>query len=222
MCYKPDKRTKTYKRLSENVTVKSFDNLKDSQLKQFVKDQVSPLIIWSDEITYFLDKVWTDMYRISNEIEKLKYWLKEGTTITKEIIDKFVFWLIDSNTFALFNKLFKNKIDAVRYLEKLQNEWKERWNLIWPITWNLKVFLTLIDYGNRWIKDSKQIIAETKLAPMTVATNIKNMDLLLKHQETIKSMFMSIIDIDYAIKNGKYPDTYFWLTLKKLFLETNF
>lgn len=222
LCYKPDKRTKTYKRLSENVTVKSFDNLKDSQLKQFVKDQVSPLIIWSNEITYFLDKVWTDMYRISNEIEKLKYWLKEGTTITKEIIDEFVFWLIDSNTFALFNKLFKNKIDAVRYLEKLQNEWKERWNLIWPITWNLKVFLTLIDYGNRWIKDSKQIIAETKLAPMTVATNIKNMDLLLKHQETIKSMFMSIIDIDYAIKNGKYPDTYFWLTLKKLFLETNF
>ena len=68
LCYKPDKRTKTYKRLSENVTVKSFDNLKDSQLKQFVKDQVSPLIIWSDEITYFLDKVWTDMYRISNEI----------------------------------------------------------------------------------------------------------------------------------------------------------
>jgi hypothetical protein len=57
---------------------------------------------------------------------------------------------------------------------------------------------------------------------MTVATNIKSMDLLLKHQETIKSMFMSIIDIDYAIKNGKYPDTYFWLTLKKLFLETNF
>ena len=222
LCYKPDKRTKTYKWLSENITVKSFDNLKDSQLKQFVKDQVSPLIIWADEITYFLDKVWTDMYRISNEIEKLKYWLKEGTTITKEIIDEFVFWLIDSNTFALFNKLFKNKIDAVRYLEKLQNEWKERWNLIWPITWNLKVFLTLIDYGNRWIKDSKQIIAETKLAPMTVATNIKNMDLLLKHQGTIKNMFMSIIDIDYAIKNGKYPDTYFWLTLKKLFLETNF
>ena len=38
----------------------------------------------------------------------------------------------------------------------------------------------------------------------------------------IKATEEKIAQTADSIKNGKYPDTYFWLTLKKLFLETNF
>jgi len=222
LSYKPDKRTKTYKRIAENVNVKNFDNYKTPQLKTFIKENLSPLKIGDEELDYFLEKIGNDMFRISHEIEKLKYGLKENTPITKNSIDEYCFWLIETNAFEIFDKLFIDPKLAVKSLEKIQEEWKD-WNaVIWPLTRSLRVFLILIDYWNRNIKDSKQIITETKLAPFTVAKNMKNIDTLLAHQEEIKNLFMKIIDVEYAIKNGKYPDTYFRLTTKKLFLEMNF
>lgn len=222
LSYKPDKRTKTYKWLIENAQLKNFDLYKEPQLKAFIKDKIQPLSIWAEELDYFLEKVGNDMFNIANEIEKLKYWLKENTPVTKEIIDTYCFWIVETNAFELFDTLFSSPSLAVQQLQKLQNEWKD-WNAIsWPITWSLKVFLTLIDYWNRNIKDSKQIIAETKLSPFVVAKNMKKMDMLLAHQEEIKNLFMELLDVDYAIKNGKYPDTYYWITLKKLFLKMKF
>jgi hypothetical protein len=47
---------------------------------------------------------------------------------------------------------------------------------------------------------------------------MKNADLYLSHQDLLKNLFRTIIDTEYSIKTGKYPDNYFWVTLKKAFL----
>jgi hypothetical protein len=60
------------------------------------------------------------------------------------------------------------------------------------------------------------------LAPFTVSKNIGNMDLYLSHQGKLENLFKTVVDVEYSIKTGKYPDSYIWLTVKKLFLDFRF
>lgn len=70
---KPDKRTKPFKRFSENVQLKVFDPYKEVQLKAFIMEQLQPLQIDEETVNYFLLKVGNDLYRLANETEKLKF-----------------------------------------------------------------------------------------------------------------------------------------------------
>ena len=215
--YKPDKRTRMYKWLSENVQVKEYPMYKESQLKTFIKENLHPLIISAETIDYFLEKVWGDMFRLSSEIEKLKFVVKEWE-VTDKMIDTYCFWMVEENAFSIFDELFTSPVSAVKILENMQNEWKD-WNAVLaPLLWSLKVILTVIDYANQWIKDSKLIVSECKLPPFAIAKNMKNADLYLSHQDSLKNLFRTIIDTEYSIKTGKYPDNCFWLTVKKAFL----
>jgi hypothetical protein len=45
-----------------------------------------------------------------------------------------------------------------------------------------------------------------------------NIDLYMSHQDRLVDLFKTIVDVEYSIKTGKYPDNYFWLTVKKSFL----
>ena len=157
------------------------------------------------------------MFRLSSEIEKLKFVIKEWE-VTNQMIDTYCFWMVEENAFSIFDELFVSPVSAVKILENMQNEWKD-WNAVLaPLLWSLKVILTVIDYANQWIKDSKLIASECKLPPFAIAKNMKNADLYLSHQDLLKNLFRTIIDTEYSIKTGKYPDNYFWVTLKKAFL----
>ena len=215
--YKPDKRTRMFKWLSENVQVKEYPLYKDSQLKTFIKENLKPLSISDEAVDYFLEKIGTDMFRISNEIKKLKFVVKEWS-VTNEMIDTYCFWMVEENAFSIFDQLFTSPVSAVQILENMQKEGKD-WNAVLaPLLWSLRIILVVIDYANQWIKDSKLIASECKLPPFAIAKNMKNSDLYLSHQGALKNLFRTIVDTEYSIKTGKYPDTYFWLTVKKAFL----
>ena len=214
---KPDKRTKLYKWLSSNAQLKEFPVYREAKVKTFIKENLSPLQISEEGLNYFLEKIWADLFRLSSEIEKLKYVVKEWE-VTREMIDTYCFWMTEENAFSVFDALFESPKNAVKMIENMQNEGKD-WNAVLPpLQWSLKVILTFIDYANQWIRDSKVIAAESKLAPFTVSKNIGNMDLYLSHQGKLENLFKTIVDVEYSIKTGKYPDTYFWLTVKKAFL----
>ena len=215
--YKPDKRTRMFKWLSDNVQVKEYPLYKDSQLKIFIKENLKPLTISDEVVDYFLEKIGTDMFRISNEIEKLKFVVKEWN-VTNEMIDTYCFWMVEENAFSIFDQLFVSPVSAVQILENMQKEGKD-WNAVLaPLLWSLRIILVVIDYANQWIKDSKLIASECKLPPFAIAKNMKNFNLYLSHQGALKNLFRTIVDAEYSIKTGKYPDTYFWLTVKRAFL----
>ena len=73
LSYKPDKRTKAFKRCSENVQMKAFDPYKEPQLKAFIAEQIAPFTLAPTEMDYLLLKVGNDCYRLAHEIEKLKF-----------------------------------------------------------------------------------------------------------------------------------------------------
>lgn len=68
---KPDKRTKAFKRLNENVQLKFFNLYKEAQLRVFIAESFPHLHFSVDGLEYFFLKVGMDMYRVAHELEKL-------------------------------------------------------------------------------------------------------------------------------------------------------
>ena len=214
---KPDKRTKVVKWLLENAQVKEHAVFREPKIKAFIKENLLPLQISEKGVDYLLEKIWRNLFRLSSEIEKIKCVVKDGV-VTKEMIDNYCFWMTEENAFSIFDELFKSPSDAVKMLENIQKEWKD-WNAVLPpLLWSLRIILTIIDYVKQWIKDSSIIASECKIAPFTVSKNMGNIDLYMSHQDRLVDLFKTIVDVEYSIKTGKYPDNYFWLTVKRSFL----
>ncbi|MEI6118863.1 MAG: hypothetical protein WCP92_06680 [bacterium] len=118
----PDKRLKLYKFLEKNTTVKEFTQLKNNDLEQFVKNELSDCIIDHVTIQYFLTKVGSDLYRIWFECDKLKTRtkIKNQKKIDDNMIDLIVFGQVETDSFALLKALFTDKIQAIKILEKIQ------------------------------------------------------------------------------------------------------
>ena len=69
---KPDKRTRAYKWFLENAQLKEFPLYKEIQLKNFIKEELAPLMLSDLETSHFLLKIGNDMFRLHNEAQKLK------------------------------------------------------------------------------------------------------------------------------------------------------
>lgn len=119
----PDKRLKLYKFLEKNATVKDFIQLKNNDLEQFVKNELSDCTIDHSTIQYLITKVGSDLYRIWFECDKLKTWTKvrNQKIIDETMIDLIVFGQVETDSFLLLKTLFVDKIKAISILEKIQN-----------------------------------------------------------------------------------------------------
>lgn len=217
---KPDKRTKPFKRFSENVQLKVFDPYKEAQLKAFIVEHLQPLQIDEESVSYFLLKVGNDLYRLAHETEKLKFWLPKRTVqIAKEHIDHFCFGLVEGDAFVIFDQLFSDPRLAVQSLAKMESDGKSRNEVQGLLTWGLKIYLTLLDFHQQGITSGKEIIAQTKLHPFVVNKNLKLLLQILEHQNFIIHLFKKLIDLEYAIKTWKYPDGYYRLAVKQELLS---
>jgi len=48
---------------------------------------------------------------------------------------------------------------------------------------------------------------------------LKQKDSLQQHAVFLKEFFKKLIELDYAIKTGEMPDSYFWLAVKEQILK---
>ena len=225
--YKPDKRGRFYKWFDnldkENPSqkiVKSFAPLKDYELSNFVNEEWRDLWLSSKSIDVLINKVWNDQFRLESEIDKLRYWKKYyWKDITPEVIEDVSFWMIDEDIFQLLDLALSNPKEAVKFIQKLQDDWLD-WNAVnWSFAWWLRNYLFVLDYCDHWIVDSKQIASELKQSPWAIMNITKKLSLLKEKREMINLLFKSIVDIDYDIKSGNaQPESYFF-TIKKVLLQ---
>lgn len=141
------------------------------------------------------------------------------TQVEKTDIDYYCFGLVEGDAFKIFDQLFVSSKLAVQSIEKMQEDGKN-WNEVQGLLlWGLKIYLTLLEYDKMGIRSAKEIIAETKLHPFVVNKNLKYLAELRKHERFLIQFFKGLIDLEYAIKTGKYPDSYYRLTVKEFLLQ---
>lgn len=214
----PDKRLRLYKFLEKNANVKSFDQLKDSELVWFVSKELQEFTISREAIRYFVDKVGVDLYRLRFECDKLKTRaiIKQQSVIDETMIDTVVFGKVETDSFSLLKALFTDKEKAVRIVEKIQAWWAERNQFSGMLYWAMKFYLFMIDLDESGVKDSKTMAWLLKMSPWQVKNEYANIALLKAQKHTIERLYSGLLRLDVGIKSWRTPDTYFWLGIKKL------
>lgn len=224
--YKSDKRTKFFKFLNTNASVKQFEYLKPIELKKFVRENSEDLV-WNDEtLEIFLSKVGTsDLYHVINELDKLivYYWANLDKTnnkiVDKKVINLVNFWLIDSNSFDFLENLLVDKKKTLSLVKDAQDS-GTNWNLFaWTLYRWLKMWLFVLDLDDQWIQDSKDIISKLKAHPFVINKIKKNIVEIRKAKQSIKQFYKNLVELDEWIKSWKKSDSYFWLCIKKNIIE---
>ena len=219
--HKPDKRWKVYKFLSENGNLKDFDNFKEADYINFIKENLKNIDSDQHSIDYLLMKVWNGLYRLSSEIEKINLYCEANKIkkLNSEIIDNVVFSDTESNSFELFDYFLTNKKNVLKLIDEKANAWTNRNEYIGMLYRWLKLYIFLVDFYQRGITDTKTIASNIKYHPFAVSKNMKNIEKIVEKYENIKKIYKNLIQIDAGIKTWKYPDSYFWLGIKKSIYE---
>jgi len=221
LSYNPDKRWRLYKFLEKNAQIKEFKKLSWIELKNLIRNELWDIKITENMMTYLIEKVWEDPYRITSEVDKLQVYcnIHNLSEINEKIIDEIVFGQTETVAFWFMELLFKDINKAIEYLDKIKEDGTNRNEFAWALYYQLKMNIILDDYYKKWIKDSKQIAAECKLNPWVVSTNMKNISQILKNWNELKNMYNWLIQTDSAIKMWKIKDDEFRLNIKKLWLK---
>ena len=225
--YKPDKRGRFYKRFDKlhkdnpaQKTIKTFAPLSERELPDFVKENSKDLNLDSKVIQALIHKVWNDQFRLESEIDKLRYWKKYyNDEITTKVVDEVCFGMIEEDIFQLLDLSLTDTKSAVQFIQWLQDDWLDRNAVNGSFAWWLRNYLFVLDYADQWITNSKQIASELKQNPRAIMNITKKISLLKEKRNLIKTLFKSIVDIDYDIKSGNtQPESYFF-TIKKVLLQ---
>ena len=225
--YKPDKRSRFYKRFDKldkdnpsQKMIKYFAPLKDYELSNFVTQESKDLNLDSKVVETLIHKVWNDQFRLESEIDKLRYWKKYyGEEITSKVVDEVCFGMIEEDIFQLLDLALTNPQSAIKFIQWLQDDGLDRNAVNGSFARWLRNYLFVLDYADHWITDSKQIASELKQNPRAIMNITKKLSLLKEKRNLIQTLFKSIVDIDYDIKNGNVqPESYFF-TIKKVILQ---
>lgn len=218
--YKPDKRSRFYKRFDVNATVKNFPLLNERELSTFVNQEWKDLNLSNEVVNALVKKVWNDQFRLVSEIDKLRYWKQYySKEVTPEVVDEVCFGMMDEDVFKLLDLAITRPELAVKSIKSMQKSGID-WNALnGSFAWWLRNYLFVLDYAEHWITDSKQIASEIKQNPRVIMNIIKKLSLLREKKNLIMNLFKSIVDIDYDIKNSNaQPENYFF-TIKKVLLK---
>ena len=207
--YKPDKRTKLYKFLAknENIELKEYKAFSEKKLIWYI---VKTFAVNENLANYIVEKIWTNLFNIHNELEKIK---KISQVITKELVDKYTTNNIEQDSFALLDNIVDKK-KTLNILNNLQENKEDIFKILWLLYWNLKNVILIAEQKNYWLS-SKEIASKLSIHPFVVAKTYKN----LNNIEIYKQMFKKMLDLDYAIKSWKIDSSCAYLYLKKIILS---
>lgn len=215
---KPDKRSRFYKFLKDNANLKTFDVLKDFELKSFIKNELWNIKISDIVVNKFIQKVGNELYRVKNELNKTKKYCEYQNLVevTEKIIEDVVFWLLDAEVFEFLKLIFVDKKKAIDYLQKMQDQWLNRNAVSGMLFWWLKLYIVVYEFAKNGIKDTRTIANQTGINLFSLNQNINNIDVILKNWIEIQNMYKKLIELEVDIKNGKKLEESFRLETKKL------
>jgi len=209
--YKPDKRTKLYKFLAKN------SNIELKEYKAFSEKQLIAYIVKTFQLSeslarYVVEKIWTNLFNIHNELEKI---LKVNWNITKELIDKYTTTNVEQDSFALLDNIV-NSQQALNILWKLQENKEDIFKILGLLYWNLKNVILIAEQKQYWLS-SKEVASKLWVHPFVVWKIYKNVNNVAIYKE----MFKKLLDLDYGIKSWKVDSSLWYMYLKKIILNLN-
>lgn len=199
---KPDKRLSLYKKLIKADKVQEFAPLEDDYLRKYIKKEIETQggSIEPNAINKLVEYVGSDLWRMSNEIDKLIAYNKQ---ITTKNIDLLVKSKVESDVFALIDAIGqKNLKKALFEYQKLLDSGENELYILSMIVYQYRNMLILKDLTERENNNSPYQLAKISGVHPYVAQKIvpqlRNFDLC-----ELKKSYRTLLNFDIALKTGK-------------------
>jgi len=203
----PDKRKVLYKFLKENAKCQEFESLEGQQLLNWAKKELEKLNakIEPNALEELIISVGPDLWRLSNEINKLANF-KKGQTITQKDVNNLVQSESETNIFKTIEAIArKNRKQALILLHEHLEKGEQPLYLLTMINYQFRNILMLKDLLEKRVQYSL-LAKKTGLHPFVISKTYhicQNFSL-----PQLKKIYRKIFQIDLDIKTGKiWPET---------------
>jgi len=198
----PDKRMALYKKINKVGYPEEFKALMGPELMKWIQKQAQKigLVITPQIASYIGDQTGSNLWNLSNELEKLKTYGLENE-ITKDVIDNLIHPNLSTSIFKLTDYLaHRNAKGSIKTLDILLESGEDIMKIIFMIVRHFRILIQVKDLMDR--KNSKsEIIGKIKEHPYTISTAMQqspNFSL-----DTLRKIYEALLQIDIGIKTGK-------------------
>lgn len=198
---KPDKRLSLFKKLLKVDKVQEFPVLEDIQVKRWIKAEAETRggQIDSESVNLLFEKVGSDLWRLSNEIDKLISYDKK---ITAENIDLLVQSQVDQDIFRLVDALgAKNFKNALKETVRLEQTAGNEFYIFTMIIYQYRNLLIVKDLQERNIHNSYAIAKASGLNPYVAQKTLAQTSRFTPVE--LKKAYATLLDFDAKLKTGK-------------------
>ena len=199
----PDRRTALFKKLNQPKLAQEFNLLDEEKLRRWVKVEAEKAgaSIEQEAIAKLIDYIGSDLWRMSNEIQKLSAYSKR---LTAENIELLVQPQIQSNIFDLMDAIADRNLEkSMKELYQLFDNGKAEHYILSMIVLEYRNLLIAKDLSQRaGNKLNKWTLA--KKASMHPFVAQKTLVLSNKYElEDLKKIYRTLLNFDHKIKTGK-------------------
>jgi DNA polymerase III delta subunit len=213
----PDKRTRGYKYISTHTQIKEFKTYSAKELVWRMQTLTHNLIE-SDDLHHVIDMVWSDMYRLEHECHKLTQFAHQHQVpkLTRQDIHKLIRSQEDDNVFTLLHAMISKPSDAYHELSIAQASATD-WNKYhgWLMRGLRTLYIVILSYLEG-IHTSSTIASAYKLNARGVSTILRQYTITQSLAHQVQDLLESMVWLEYQIKTGIVPDSYYRLEVKKL------
>lgn len=199
---KPDKRTSLFKKLVKAEKVQEFMPLEEGQLRRWIFKECENrgAKIEGETVSKLIDYVGNDLFRMSNELDKLISYDKK---ITDETIELLVKSQVESDIFRMIDAVGqKNLKSALKEYQKLLEAGENELYILSMIVYQYRNLLVIKDLMERnTASNSWAISKKARMHPYVVQKSmnqVRNFSL-----EDLRKAYRLLLDFDVGVKTGK-------------------
>lgn len=198
----PDRTRSLYKRIKKIGHVEEFKPFQATQISNWIKEksQRIGLNIKPMEINYLIQHAGNDLWKLSNELTKLKTY-NQDQQVTKAIIDELTTPCLTSSVFKLTDNISsKNIKEALKTLQILTDSGEDPMKIFFMIVRHFRILIQVHEMvGKR--ESEHTIIQKLKQHPFVIkktSHQAKNFS-----EEKLAGIFKQFLQIDRDFKTGR-------------------
>lgn len=222
----PDKRGKLYKLFDKAWSDSNLGMISRSASSTAALDLITQqLSQWcsASQCQQIAELISTkDLYRVRYETSKIIDYIayNQLDKITNDQLSQIITPHIDQDSFAVIDSvIYKSPQETLTLIDRLQQVDDSPYSFLWLLYRGLRGVIMTIDAMNHGITNSGQLISLTKLPPFTIGRITKNYGSIKDHLGWLRSLFHSLIEIEYDIKTGRTPVEMFRPSVKMMITQ---
>ena len=199
---KVDTRKKIYKKIKEIGTVIEVTSKDDRFIREYVFRILKENHYVMKDLSYFLDKVGTNIDNIQNELDKLFMYTIDEKNITKEDIDKLIVPFLEDEIFALTDAVIRGDTDrSLELLEEFLNKGYDEMQILVLLASQFRFMFQVKRLSSKNFSND-QISKELSANPYRVKKTIQN---CYYYSDTDLLLYLKkLAELDKNIKLGKF------------------